>query len=585
MSFLLVLAPAAVVATIAPTALAAPPTSNGSAEVSYTSSSETLQVIGSVNLAQAAATAGSPTTPTTGSSSHGKPRALPLGPPPNAGSTGKPVTRGSYSIEKGNVAGAIGFDGINGAAQATVNGGVNVGDLEPPDQGTCAGPDAGGNPITIEIINNAVSAYSTTGSQELGVTPNYALFDQPSTTFLSDPRCYYDASSGRWFFTEFVVGVPSTQFVAVSQTSDPLGNYTVFGIDTTDAGNSANDCPCYGDFDQLGADANGIYITTNEFNLTGSNYDGTVMYAVSKEGIEAAASGGPVPSVARYQISGDAFGTGNYNAPYHLSPSTTPPGGTYAPNTEYLVESNSNAPSDDRLIIYALTGTNVLATGGIPALGATLMGSEPYSFPPNASQAPGPIPLGNALGVTTVQPIATDFNAVQETTYTAGTLYAELSTAAGSVTAPNTAAAWFTIAPSVGPTGVSAQLVKQGYVASSQSFLYPDIVVDSSGNGYLVFSIAGAAQYPSPGYIAFHAHAGPTGPVHIAAAGTAPEDGFTCYLPEFFPGTPAAPCRWGDYSGGAVWAGRIYMMAEYIPAIPRDTFTNWGTYIWSAPLH
>ena len=126
---------------------------------------------------------------------------------------------------------------------------------------------------------------------------------------------------------------------------------------------------------------------------------------------------------------------------------------------------------------------------------------------------------------------------------------------------------------------MSAQVVKQGYVANSQNLLYPHLVLNSAGNGFLAFSISGSADYPSAAYVAFHANAGPTGTIHVAAAGTAPEDGFTCYLANY------GGCRWGDYSGGAVWGGRAYMMTEYIPATARDKYTNWGTYVWSAPVH
>jgi hypothetical protein len=41
----------------------------------------------------------------------------------------------------------------------------------------------------------------------------------------------------------------------------------------------------------------------------------------------------------------------------------------------------------------------------------------------------------------------------------------------------------------------------------------------------------------------------------------------------------------GDYSGGAVWGGRAYLMTEYVPALPRDVHGNWGTFVWSAPVH
>lgn len=565
--------------------------SNSSAQLQYTTSSESLQNLGSVNLAAAGAAASSSTS--------GQP-SLTLGTPPvvsdseglpnRTGGPAAPVATGNpLSVQSSHLNGGTGFQGISGAQQAAVN--PNVGDLEPPDQGTCVGPDGHGRTLVVEIINNAVAAFTPSGTQVLPVTPTFALFNQPNTASPSDPRCYYDSTTQRWFFTEFVVGspAPSTQFVAVSKTSDPLGNYEVFGIDTTDASNPVGDCPCFGDFDQIGADANGFYITTNEFSNIGAapGFNGTVMYALSKWRLELAADGAPMPPVAVYQITGDAFGSSDGSQPYHVSPASTPPGGSYAPDTEYFVESNSNASSDNHLIVYALTNTGALFFGGTPPLAATEIASEAYAFPPDATQEAGPIPLGNVIGVlgapffstTTPQGIQTDFNAVQEVTYTDGNLYGELDTASGSPSSPSNAAAWFNISASTWGHAVSAHVARQGYVATSQNVMYPDIVVNGEGNGYMVFSLSGASMYPSAAYVAFNANAGPVGQVNVAASGAGPEDGFTCYI------TGYGGCRWGDYSGGAVWNGQAYLMAEYIPSSGRDTFTNWSTFVWSAPTH
>jgi len=63
--------------------------------------------------------------------------------------------------------------------------------------------------------------------------------------------------------------------------------------------------------------------------------------------------------------------------------------------------------------------------------------------------------------------------------------------------------------------------------------------------------------------------------VQIAAAGTAPTDGFTGY--DNFPD----PHRWGDYNGAvAAPDGSIWLVGQYIPNLPRSQFANWGTYIF-----
>jgi hypothetical protein len=121
----------------------------------------------------------------------------------------------------------------------------------------------------------------------------------------------------------------------------------------------------------------------------------------------------------------------------------------------------------------------------------------------------------------------------------------------------------------------------QGVIAvNDASTLYPYTAVDSAGIGYLLFSLSGPHNYPSPAYVPYNVD-GPTGPVILATSGAAPEDGFTCYAA--FVGPSYGGCRWGDYSMGVVMNGRVYMAAEMVPQGYRDLLTNWGTYIWSAP--
>jgi hypothetical protein len=116
-------------------------------------------------------------------------------------------------------------------------------------------------------------------------------------------------------------------------------------------------------------------------------------------------------------------------------------------------------------------------------------------------------------------------------------------------------------------------------VSTSQNILYPRIVVNGNGSGHLVFALSRSAEFPSAAYTPLNSDSGSSGPAIIEAAGSTPEDSFTCYNSGF------GGCRWGDYSGGAVWNGRAHMMNEYIPpATQRDFFTNWGTFVWSASV-
>ncbi|MGD0082946.1 MAG: hypothetical protein ABSD78_07080 [Acidimicrobiales bacterium] len=476
------------------------------------------------------------------------------------------------SLSTTNVPGEIGFSAMGGIQQAETTGGE---DLEPPDQGLCAG---GG--YVMEFINNALAIYNEYGAQLMAPIGSASLFLQPTTDFFSDPRCYYDAPTQRWFFQEFIVGAvnasgqlvtPSTEFEAVSNTPDPTGTYTVYSWDTSDA--TTTGCPCFGDYDNLGADDNGIYVATDEFGITSGAYNGVIIYALSKEQIETAAATGILPTIFAYRLTEDAFGQ-----PYVVAPTSTPPGAHFAPNTEYFVESNSNVESDDHLLVYALHNTSLLGAPAAPTLYSTEVTTEGYSFPPDATQKPGPRPLGKAYQ-DPAGGIQADFNAEMEPTYRGGDIYAELDTG---TTSGSDAIDWFILQPKLAgkKLALSATVVHQGVVAvKNTSLLYPYTAVDSAGVGYLLFSLSGPSNYPSPAYISYGA-TGPTGPVIVATAGADPNDGFTCYAA--FVGPKYGGCRWGDYSMGVVMGGRVYMGAEMIPQGYRDTLTNWGTYIWSA---
>jgi hypothetical protein len=423
-----------------------------------------------------------------------------------------------------------------------------------------------------EFVNNAFAIYDPNGVQLLKTIAAYKLFKQPSTAFMSDPRCYFDQATQRWFLTEFVVGntsgtVPSTQFIDVSDTSDPMGSWSVWAINTTDKGRP--NCPCFGDFDQLGVDNNGVYIATNEFGVA-AGYNGVIIYAVSKQLLEQFRNTGIKPTLFRYRVTADQFGQ-----PYHISPASSPPGARFAPETEYFVESNSDSFSDDHLLVYGMQETSLLAQPAPPLLVNTRVTTQSYSFPPNGQQKAGPIPLGDA-NQDSEGTLQADFNAIQEVTYNNGHLLAEASTASKD---GNVGAAWFELVPH--NNGGSAHVAHQGVVSvAGQSLLYPVIAVNSAGAGYMGFTLTGPNYFPSAAYQTFTT-TGPSGPVRIAAAGAVPEDSFTCYAA--FVGPFYGGCRWGDYSMGVAMGSDVFLATEYVPPSSRDILTNWGTFVWQAP--
>jgi len=540
--------------------------------------------IGKVNLEQAIGKYAPPAASRTGATRH----VVPLGRVPRRSDASAPRTAlpraTSLAGFTGNVAGEHGFDGIT----ALMNGGANspdaggVGDVSPPDQGLAVGPSPMGT-VLVEFVNDTLNIYNTSGQTLLGAVPAYDLFGLAPSTFLSDPRAYWDPSTGHWFFTMFQVGtpdgsVPSLQFIAVSTTTNPFGSYTIFAINTTDASNTAGACPCFGDFDQVGADKSGFFIATNEFSVVNGEFNGAVIYALSKGGLISAANGGKMPTLETFT---DPFTSDPY-AGYHLSPSTITEGSNLV-DTEYFVESNANLPNNvttKGLEVFALLHTNRLNRGAPLTMVEKTITSESYTEqPPNAIQKSGPTPLGTSVGFSGTAQLETDFNAVQEVTYASGNLYAELTTGFAYGTGENAGAAWFVLRPSISSGKLSATMVKQGYVETSQNLLYPVIGVNASGVGFISFAVAGPDRYPSAAYATFSAATGAGSVVHVAANGVAPLDDFTCY-PPFSGGT----CRYGDYSMAQYYNGDIYMANEYVGPEARDTYSNWGTRVYWAPV-
>jgi hypothetical protein len=547
----------------------------------------TLKRLGTVNLTTLAKKAAASTSPAT----PGKPQVLPMGKPPlkNAGQHPKstathraPVAPLTSVSPQWTTTGVKAFDGINSTTSLIANGF----DVTPPDMGMATGTSSQGTAI-VQAVNLAVQAFSPSGKTLAGPVALNTFFNVPLDWFTSDPRVYWDPQTKHWFLTMLSVGPSfgppgsnSFQFIAVSQTTNALGNYTIFAIPTDTSLIDNSICPCFGDFDMVGADNTGFYITTNEFSINGPGFNGTNIYATSKAELIAAANGGPAPNTFIYPVPtlSDPFGA------FHLAPSSVTQG-SKAPKTEYFVESDGNDFSNSALEVWALTNTGLLNSTGPPLTSPpATVATEGYSVPPNAVQKSGPIPFGNSVGATVAFPLATDFDAVQQVTYASGEIYAQLSTgvsAGGGST--NAGVAWFALHPTAGSGTVSVKNNGDGYVHIKGHLLYPSIGVAANGQGYIGFALSSGSKFPSAAYIKFNGQQGAVGSVLTQKAGTASLDDLSCYPSIGF----GPPCRYGDYSATQVYNGRVYLATEYVNSLTDvldGAQANWATRIWSVPV-
>jgi hypothetical protein len=503
--------------------------------------------------------------------------------------------------------GATGFNGLTHADQRNAGTGIYANtqfSLEPPDQGLCVG-----HGFVLESVNLALAVYNENGTRLTAPTALNQFYKRSPAIdrvtgvagdFLSDPKCYWDPVGHRFIQTILEVDAPGVfdgktpvngthVLIAVSQTSNPTGKWNLYSVDTTDNGANGTPahtgCPCLPDQPLLGANRDGVFINTNEFqNNTSFFFNGGQLYALGRAALESGAS-----SVLFDHVDVGTVPTGDANLPrwgsIQPSESVNPRSGTELLMTggpEDIFQ--NNAPLDNRIAAWSLTGTRSL-TGGHPSLQLShrVLTSETYGLPINtgATQKPGPTPLGTSLGEP-LEKINANDSRMNQVVDLNGVLFGGVNTTVTSATGPpRVGIAYFAVGAVGTPAGTFAHILHQGYVAvNGENVLFPSIAVNRFGVGAMAFTLSGPDFFPSAAYVRF-ALGRAVGTIHISGPGVLPEDGFSGYAAEGSP-TPGV-ARWGDYSAAVFADGAIWMGNEFIPNAPRTLLANWGTFLSRLP--
>jgi hypothetical protein len=511
----------------------------------------------------------------------GNPRRMPLmrkpvfGSNPSAAAISSPTVPGVPIVGPG--ADFHGFNGITAATAASAQGFTN----EPPDQGLgVSGTQA------VEAVNLSLSVFSRSGATQVGPVSFYDFFQlDPNTIFLSDPRVFFDEDTHRWFITilQFAIdakgnfAAPAFTLVAVSAQTNAIGNYFAYAFNVTDSRHAG--CPCFGDQPLVGFNNDGIFLSMNEFSFATFNFETALLLATDKHAL---ANGHAAPVVAFQNLSGGGMPGFSVQPSNHVRGTSTGANG----GTEYLLSTLSpDGFADNRLQLWALTNTASLSSGAptLTLLTRTVT-SEAYIQTNVVPQKNGPTPLRNALNAQNhngdpLEVLDPGDIRMQQVIFAGGKVYAAMST---TLLKPSggfrNGVAWFVIQPGAAIAPLTANVVAQGYLAATSIYLlYPAIAVNSAGRGVIGFSMSGNSIFPSVGYSKFLGTSTENA-IHLVFPGAAPEDGFSGYFE--FGGNGVA--RWGDYSASTLAPdGSLWFADEYIPHLPRTTFTNWGTAIGS----
>ncbi|TMD09529.1 MAG: hypothetical protein E6J01_01530 [Chloroflexi bacterium] len=535
--------------------------------------------------------------------------------------TGVPVTAGQGVSSSGPLQVLTSFNGLNHRNQRLANGG-NQFSLEPPDQGLCVG-----NGKVMEIINDVMKVYDASGNTLKNTTDLNTFFGYPAQVrrdlsprvfgpFVTDPACYFDKDTNRWFADVLTIDVfPVTDkankisggdFIgtnhldlAVSTSADPTGPFMIYRVPVQDDGTAgtpdhgctgippfgqsttpSNPNACLGDFPHIGADANGIYITTNEYSFFGNDFHGAQLYAFSKAALASGAA-----TVAVTQI--DTHGLDNGNSGFTLWPAIAPADLNSSANagTEYFLSSNAadeahgngsqaGPRTSNQLLVWSLTNTSSLDSAPAINLSHSTLTVGQYVVPPRSQQKVGDDPLADCLNMnacsTFLEGFADPFAPNHEyaldssdtrlltVAFADGKLWGALGTAVRASANTSAGIEWFVVNPTASG---GASLVNQGYLAVSQNnAIYPAIAVRPDGSGVMAFTLVGRNFFPSAAFASINA--GGVGAVQVAAAGLGPADGFSGYALFNFP-NPARP-RWGDYGAAVVDGSNVWIASEYI---------------------
>jgi hypothetical protein len=512
------------------------------------------------------------------------------------------------------------FQGLNFNDQRFANGG-NQFSVEPPDQGMCAG-----NGFIVETINDVIQVYNTSGTPllngghavDLNTFYGYPAAINRTTgrqgPFVTDPSCLFDQATGHFINLVLTLEVvptgsnrgrflgPNHLDIAVSNTSDPTGTWTIYRLPVQDDGTqgtpdhhcfpSPNPSPafrtnpraCLGDYPHIGADANGIYLETNEYDFFGNGFHGSQIYAISKAQLTSlptsitvtqfdtatlAPGGKPGFTIWPTQSSPDQFDADNGGTEFFLS-------STAADEAQCPSEAQgcSGSGMSDNILLWSLTNTSSLNSPS-PALtlSNTAITVDPYAIPPKSNQPNhGDWPQGQCLNIPACataillgvpdpftevisHPDSNDTR-MQQATYANGKVWGALDTDVLVNNVHKAGIEYFVVNPNAG------NLVLQGTLAlAGNNLTYPAIGVTDSGRGVMAFTVIGDDHFASAGYTSLDANVG-AGDIHIIAEGQGLDDGFTGYKAQVFPNPVRT--RWGDYGAAAVVGNTVWIASEYI---------------------
>ena len=390
----------------------------------------------------------------------------------------------------------------------------------PPDPNGDVGPNH-----YVQAVNIAIGIYDKTGTQ-LAAFSFDALFASGfapcNSRNYGDPIVLYDAISGRWLASDFAwlsSSGPFYQCIAVSKTADPVsGGWWLYTIDVSDSGTPG--VYWFNDYPKLAVWADGIYMSADMFDATGSTLQTVRVFAFNRDDLVSGAPTGLRSGVF------DVYGGYIHLLPSNLRGALPPPG---TPNFFASIDEPNllrlwkfQVTSWGPPVIASLTGPTNLAVNGfaMPCYAASIWLCVPQLGVDQRVDA-----LGDRL---MMQLQYRNFGGVES-------LWVNHSVAANAAVGSPIGVRWYEIrTPNGSPT-----VYQQGTFQPDSNYRWMgSLAIDGQGNMALGYSISSANMYPAIRYAGRWA-TDPLGKLCVPETslieGTGSQTGTYGY-------------RWGDYS-------------------------------------
>jgi hypothetical protein len=352
------------------------------------------------------------------------------------------------SLSSGGATGVKGLNAVDSATQSTNPLGL---DIEPADQGLCAG-----NGYTVESNNiGEVLVFNAALHRQSSVIPLDTVMGLTARGWSSggDISCLYDyANGGHWFFTEIVsasseanegafggcfAGLADSCYegIAVSKGNSPYGPYNVYFVNADYNPNEPGYPYLFNDFAKIGVTRDAFLLFYDEFpndfptvpGIGGGGFNGAQEFAFNKNALErgypVSLPGGkadPAFTVAIENMGllptpdGTCSSDNQFQEPgitcWFAAIPAMPPDPSQFDNSHggsgFMMDTlDYYGQGDNRIAVFDWTGLGNLNSPGCSSCGGLHFGGQLFSgvnfyygegF--NAAQKAGPIPLGDECG-------------------------------------------------------------------------------------------------------------------------------------------------------------------------------------------